>query len=62
MIFLQIYFNIFIFLIADYRDLLYFSFLNKLNFFPKLVNNIIIFIISNIFLFITNYTIDKNTT
>ena len=43
-------------------DLLSFSFLNELGFFPKLTKNNIIFTVSNIFLFRANYAISKNST
>ena len=45
---------------TNYTGLLSFDFLNKLGFFLKLVNNDIIFIISNTFVFRANSTICKN--
>ena len=62
MIFLQIYFNIFLFFLINYAYLLFFALSNKLGFFPKLGKNNITFIISDILIFRTNYTISKNTT
>ena len=52
--FLYICFNILIFLIAKYAELLFFSFSNKLSFFLKLVKNIIILIVFDTFTFKAN--------
>ena len=56
------YFNIFTLSIANYADLLAFSFLNKLYFFLKLAKNSVILTVSNIFLLKTNYVIGKSCT
>ena len=55
-------FDIFIFYIYNYTNLLSFGFLNKLSTFPKFENNSIAFMIFNTFIFRANYTISKIAT
>ena len=47
---------------ADCINQLSFSLSNKLGFFPKLEKNKVIFVVSDIFSFRANYTINKSTT
>ena len=47
---------------TDYINLLFLSFLNKLEFFSKLTKNSITLALSNIFLFRANYVISKSAT
>ena len=47
---------------VKYIDLLSLIFLNKLSFFLKLAKNNITLIVSDIFLFKANFTINKSTT
>lgn len=59
--FLFIYFNVLIFLIVNFTNLLFISFLNKFYFFLKFTKNSAIHIVFDTFVFRANNTMNKST-